>query len=921
MSIPILATKLYIPPPRPKVVLRPRLTEQLSEGLHRKLTLISAPAGFGKTSLVTEWIAIAKQPAAWLSLDEGDNDLTGFLTYLITAVQKVAAHPGNEVLAVLQSPQIPPTESILTLWLNEVAEVPEPFTLVLDDYHVIDSNQIDQALLFLLEHLPPQMHLVLTTREDPQLPLARFRAKDQMTELRAADLRFSPSEAALFLKTKMGLNLSEADILALEGRTEGWIAGLQLAALSMQGSKDITGFIKSFTGNHHFVMDYLVEEVLHQQPEHIQTFLLRTSILERLCGPLCDALLPGSLVSGQDTLEQIENANLFVIPLDNERRWYRYHHLFAELLRERLQHNGAPSTADEVTPSTLHLRASEWFQKTGSISQAVHHGALAQDWSRVADLAELGWPEMDQSFQVEPWLAWVKGIPKELFATRPVLAVAYASAILDTGETEGVEARLQEVEQMLESLAVARAQGNLRSCSIKVVDEEQFKSLPAQIAFTRAYLAQWVGESADTEKYVRRVLELLPEKDYLMRGKANALLALSIWRGGDLLATTQSFADCIACFKQAGDTQSEVSGNVGVTLALVAQGRLEEAKKVYGRFIGQIEGKQVAQIVNSASMHLGLSEIYLEQNRLEEAKQHLNSARECGEQTYIYRWQHLLSLLKIRIAEAEGDLSSALAFMKEAEHSFIPTPVPILRPLGAWKTRLWLKQGSLSSAEGWAQERGFSVDDEASYPSEFDHITYIRVLFAQAKLGGAEPVLPGAMKLLGSLLKAAVAGHRIGSRIEILVLQALGHQALGKGSAALSSLESALAVAEPEGYVQVFLNEGAPLAELLTDVVAQGGQSEFVCGLLAQFSPYKPQEKNKTHAPAVASSQPLVEPLSQRELEVLQCISQGLSNQEISERLFLALSTVKGHNQNIFGKLQVQRRTEAIVRARELGLF
>ena len=366
MSTPILATKLYIPPPRPKVVLRPRLIERLNEGLHRKLTLISAPAGFGKTTLVSAWVAGCDRPVAWLSLDEGDSDPARFLSYLIAALQTIAANVGEGLLAMLQSPQPPPPETILTALLNEIAAIPEPFVLVLDDYHAVDARAVDEALAFLLEHLPPQMHLVIATREDPQLPLARLRARGQLTELRATDLRFTPSEAAGFLNQVMGLNLSAEDIAALETRTEGWIAGLQLAALSMQGHQDAAGFIQSFTGSHHFVLDYLMEEVLQQQSESVQTFLLRTSILDRLCGPLCDAVLLDPSASGQETLEYLERANLFIVPLDNERRWYRYHHLFADLLRQRLQQSTVSPGGDEGRLiDELHRRASIWYEDNG----------------------------------------------------------------------------------------------------------------------------------------------------------------------------------------------------------------------------------------------------------------------------------------------------------------------------------------------------------------------------------------------------------------------------------------------------------------------------------------------------------------------------------------------------------------------------
>src|SRR5215216_1241455 len=447
MSTPILATKLYVPPPRPKVVSRTRLIERLNEGLHRKLTLISAPAGFGKTTLVSEWVAGCERPTAWLSLDEGDNDPARFLAYLIAALQQIAPNIGAEVMGLLQSPQPPPAASILTDLLNEITAIPDHFILVLDDYHVIDSKTIDQALSFLLEHQPPQVHLVIVTREDPDLPLARLRAQGQLTELRAAGLRFTASEAAEFLNTVMGLNLSAADIASLEDRTEGWIAGLQLAALSMQGSKDTANFIKSFTGSHHFVMDYLVEEVLQQQPESVQTFLLRTSILDRLCGSLCDAVLldASGSASGQETLEYLERANLFLVPLDNERRWYRYHHLFADLLRQRLQQI-APSR-DEV--SELHRRASQWYEDHGLEIEAFQHAASANDVNRAERLIEGQGVPLQFKGAAAPVLKWLDSLPRAALDANPSLWVTYATALFFSGRHMAVEQKLQAAEAAL----------------------------------------------------------------------------------------------------------------------------------------------------------------------------------------------------------------------------------------------------------------------------------------------------------------------------------------------------------------------------------------------------------------------------------------------------------------------------------------
>src|SRR5215210_192767 len=450
MSAPILATKLYIPPPQPKVILRPRLIERLNEGLHRKLTLVSAPAGFGKTTLLGEWVAACERESAWLSLDEGDNDPTRFLAYLIAALQTIAPNIGEGVLEVLQSPQPPPTESILTALLNEIDTVPDDFVLVLDDYHVIDGSAVDEALSFVLEHLPPRMHLVIATREDPHLPLARLRGRGQLSEVRADDLRFAPDEAAEFLNQVMGLSLSAEDIATLETRTEGWIAGLQMAALSMQGRADATSFIKSFTGTHHFVLDYLVEEVLKQQPESVQTFLLRTSFLGRLCGPLCDAVMLDPAVSGQEILEYLERANLFLVPLDDERRWYRYHHLFAELLRQRLHQRSTSSPADEGTGvDALHIRASQWYEDHGLAFEAFEHAAAAHDVARAARLIEgEGIPRHFRG-AVMTILDWLESLPSSVLNARPALWWRYASFLLVNGQTTGVEEKLQAAEAAL----------------------------------------------------------------------------------------------------------------------------------------------------------------------------------------------------------------------------------------------------------------------------------------------------------------------------------------------------------------------------------------------------------------------------------------------------------------------------------------
>ncbi len=598
MALPLLATKLFIPRPRPGVVIRTHLLERLNEGLHRKLTLVSAPAGFGKTTLVSEWVAGDSKQTAWLSLDESDSDPARFLTYVVAALRTIAADIGEAVLTMLQSPQLASGEAAMTTLLNEIAAIPDHFVLVLDDYHTIESPPVDQALAFLIEHLPSQMHLVIATREDPQLPLARLRARDQLVELRITDLRFTPAEAADFLNQVMGLNLSAEDIEALETRTEGWIAGLQLAALSLQGHQDAASLIKSFTGSHHFVLDYLLEEVLLRQPEDIQMFLLWTSILDRLCGSLCDAVV-GSPPGGQATLEYLERANLFILPLDNQRHWYRYHHLFGDLLRQRLHQR---ASATDV--STLHSHASGWYEANGYQAEAFQHAVAAKDFGRAAGLAELAYPSMDSSFQFATWLGWVKALPDELIRNRPVLSTQFAQSLMDVGELEAGESRLRDAERWLDAAAGLGDPSVHLPAGMVITDPEQFRTLPFRIALTRTYAAQSRGDISGTLQYAEQARKLIPEEDDAEGGVA-ALLGSAYWARGDLESAYQAFADFAASVLKAGNIYFFVASAFVRVEVKIAQGCLREAIQIC---------KQVLQLAQAQDKHIQhvTSHLYLE---------------------------------------------------------------------------------------------------------------------------------------------------------------------------------------------------------------------------------------------------------------------------------------------------------------------
>jgi len=913
MPTPILATKLYVPPPRPKVVLRPRLIERLNEGLDRRLTLICAPAGFGKTTLLSEWVAGCGRPTAWLSLDEGDGDPSRFLAYLVAALQTIAADIGEGVLGALQSPRPPPTESILTTLLNEITTVPDNFVLVLDDYHVVDARPVDDALAFLIEHLPPRMLLVISTREDPNLPLARLRGRGQLSELRAADLRFTPSEASEFLNRAMGLDLSAEDISALETRTEGWIAGLQLAALSMRGREDVPEFIRAFAGDNRYIVDYLVEEVLQRQPERIRSFLLRTSILDRLSGPLCDAVTDQE--EGNVLLETLERGNLFVVPLDDKRHWFRYHHLFAEVLSAHLM------TEQPDQASTLHRRASEWYEHNGSAADAIRHALAAKDFERAADLVELAVPAMRRSRQEAALLGWLKALPNELVHARPVLSVDYAGALLQGGELEGVEARLRDAERWLDTTAVMRERPEAPSAGMVVMDEEEFRRLPGSIAVHRAGQALALGDVPETVTYARRALDLVPEDDYFRRGAAAAILGLASWTSGDLEAAHRSYADGMASLQKAGNISDAVGGALALADIRIAQGRLREAMRTYEHALQLATAQGDPVMRGTADMYVGMSELHREHDDLHAATQHLLRSKEQGEHTGLpqnpYRWPVAMA----RILEAQGDLDGALDLLQEAERLYVSDFSPNVRPVAALKTRVWVAQGRLGEALGWARERGLCAHDDLSYLREFEHITLARVLLARCKSDREERSIHETMGLLERLLQAAEEGGRMGSVIEILVLRALAHEAQGHGPPALVPLERALTLAEPEGYVRIFVDEGRPMAQLLSEAAAHGIMPYYTARLMAIFEAEKQKSEDESHLLHTLPAQSLIEPLSQRELEVLHLIAQGLSNREISERLFLAVITVKGHNRNIFRKLQVRRRTEAIARARELGLL
>ena len=743
------------------------------------------------------------------------------------------------------------------------------------------------------------MHLVIATREDPHLPLARLRARGQLTELRAVDLRFSPTEAAEFLNRVMCLGLSAEDTTALETRTEGWIAGLQMAALSMQGRADAAGFIQTLTGSHRFVLDYLVEEVLQRQPERTRSFLLQTSILDKLCGALCDAVTGQK--QGKGMLEGLERGNLFVVPLDEERQWYRYHHLFADVLQAHL----LEEQPDQLP--ALHRRASEWYEENGWRSDAIRHALCAKDFEWAADLIERAGLMTEDSSQAPTWLKWVRALPDEMIRSRPVLSAWVACALLAGGELEAAEARLKDAE-----------------CGLKpgrheqpvVADEEELRSLLATISVVRAYNAQAVGDLPGTLKHAQRVFELLPEGDHLRREQATGLVGLTHWASGDLEAADQVFTDYSTRMLAAGNIP-DAMGTASV-LSDIRQplGRLRAAVDTFTRLlqVGVDQGEPLPP--EAADLYRGLGELDLERGDLAAAAEHLQRSKTLGEQAESPVWRWRWCVAQARLSETADDLEAALSLLDEAQRLFIRTPLPDARPISALRARIWATQGRVTEASEWARERGLSVDDDLSYLHEFEHMTLARVLIAQYESERVDGAVDDAVRLLERLLHAAEEGGRVGSAIEILAMQALAHQAQGDTSLALEPLGRALSLAEPECYVRVFVNEGPPMARLLQEAASRGVAPDSARRLLAAFPSARPGGAHSSKARSEGKDL-----LSERELEVLQLIAAGLTNREIAGRLYLSLYTVKAHARSIYDKLDAHSRTQAAARARELGIL
>jgi LuxR family maltose regulon positive regulatory protein len=903
----LLDTKLYAPKPRAGLVARTRLIERLETGTASRLTLISAGPGFGKTTLLAQWAeasTVVDRTIGWLSLDERDNEPTSFWTYVIKALQRAEAGIGVYASQLLAGAQPPPIADILTTLLNELAAVPHDVVLVLDDYQAVAAPEIQAGIAYLLERLPAQAHLVIATRADPPLPLARLRARGELVEIRAADLRFTTATAAAYLNQVMGLSLDAADVAVLEERTEGWIAALQLAALSLQGRADAPGFIATFAGDDRYIVDYLVEEVLQRQPDDVRRFLMETSILDRLSGAVCDA------VTGRDDakvmLEGLDRRNLFLVPLDDRRQWYRYHHLFGDVLRARLHEEESGRVGQ------LHRRASDWYERNGDRPEAIRHALAGADFERAADLIELALPALRQARAVTTMRAWLAALPDHLYTRRPVLSVTYAGSLMANGETAEVEGRLSDAERWLDEASHRTDELSDDGTDMVVADYDAFRRLPATIAIYRAAQAQGAGDIDGVITQANRALEATAADDHFERGAASGFLALAHWRTGNLDTAYPHWADTMSSLQRAGHAVDALGCIRPLAEIRIAQGRLQDARRLYNRGLTLATERPGPVLRGAADMHVGLAGLSVEWNDLAAAREHLAASEELGEQAGLALNPYRLHVAKARVTEVEGHRDAALELLREAERVYVGEFYPDVRPAGALRARLWLAMGRLAEAEEWAVDAGLAADDELSYLHEFEHVTLARVLMARAASDTSGELMRRALALLERLSAAADAGGRLRSLIEILVLQAVVYERLGDPRAAERPLERALTLAESDRPVRVFVDEGGPMVRLLTTAVGRGIAVGYARALLVAIT---------NSADRIGDKRDFVEPLSARELDVLRLLATDLDGPGIARELVVGVSTVRSHTKSIYAKLAVNSRRAAVRRAEELGFL
>lgn len=908
--MPVPGTKLRVPALRRQLVQRQRLIDLLSaKNSLPRLMLVAAPAGFGKTTLLSQWLAhdIGTEEevtrVAWLSLDSSDADLKRFLTDLVAAVQGCDAGLAGDALALLEGTRTLPSEDILASIINDIDELEGRIVIVLDDYHLADAPAVHEAVMFLLDHLPPSATVAMTTRADPPFPLARLRTRGELLEIRAADLRFTPSEADAFLNEVMDLQLQEAAVAALESRTEGWAAGLQLAALSVRAytaAGEVDEFVEAFSGTNRFVLDYLVEEVLASQPDEVRDFLVTTSVLSHLTGDLCDAVTGRK--DGGTTLAALERSNLFVVPLDEQRQWYRYHHLFADALRARSQ------SVDRV--KELHARASHWYAQQGMLPEALTHADASGDHQRTADLFELALAGMRKSRHDQAILDGLAILPPDEVRSRPLLAAVFAWSRLVDGDLAGVAEWLDSAEAGLSTggaLAEWSATGPL--AEIKRERDRELRMLPATIAVYRASVAQARGDIAGTVALAEVAQKLADPSDHLARAAAAGFLGLAAWAAGDLPTAVATFGACVDRLHQAGNLADELGSSVVLAHMFLDLGRPDDARQLYEHKLEIAEASPRLALPITGDLQVGLADVMREHGDLAAAAQHLRLARELGESASLPENRHRWYLAMARLLVSEGDRDGAVAMFDEAEQRYLPGFFPDVRPIPAARARVWIAQGNLTRARRWARQHRAAALDPNSYLDEYNQLTLARLWVAEHRTGVAHAAA-AAIDLLSSIIEAA-GDERVGGLIEARMVRALAHASNDALDSALTDIRAAIGEGVPAGYRRLFLDEGQPLIELLQLLRSSGSAHDVE--LVQQLVAAEPASR------MVASITD--DSLSERELEVLALLATDLTGPEIARHLYISINTLRTHTKRIFTKLNVNTRRAAVSKAKDLGLL
>lgn len=895
---PLLQTKLHLPPLRADAVPRARLVERLRETAHlgQTLILVSAPAGFGKSTLIRDWAEQEKIRLAWLALDEADNDPARFWTYCIAALQTVAPQVGRTALPQVYAPEPPPPEVLVTRLVNDLAAVTEPVYLVWDDYHVLTNAALHRALEFWIEHAPRNFQLILTTRADPPLPLARLRARGQLLELRADDLRFSTDEAAEFLNRAMGLTLTASQIDALEKRTEGWIAGLQLAALSLRGTNDAEHFIDAFTGSHRYVMDYLVDEVLAQQNERAQNFLLQTSVLERFNAALCDAVLQSDDSAAQ--IAQLERANLFLVALDDTREWFRYHHLFAELLRHRLQ------KSDPAHIPQLHEHASEWFAQNNAPAEAIDHAFAAHNHARAAQLLNAHIATFNSRGEQATVRQWLEHLPAEWVARNPLLALAQAHAFIWQHDMERASACVEQAEHALAMYPDAPWRDLARG----------------QIARSRVYIGVFRQDVRKIEEIARCALAELPLTPGV-RAEILQGLGLAYTAHHDFDRAAQAYAEALEACRAGGEIYEPIVLYANQAEGLTRQGRLAEAIERLQQALAHSAAHHLEELPVNAIVHETLADAYHKRFELTQGEFHIARARQLCEQANWTRLLYYCVILSARLAHARGDFARAQRELEDAHALAVRFDLPpsVTKFSVITQVGLWLDSGNLAAATAWAQESGLLANDRAVSAADLGPYRAVaRVLLTQGEIEMALQIV-AQMHALGQKQLS------LESQISIASFFAVAYAAQQNHRAALDELQRALALAEPEQFVYALAYTGPALQPLLAAyravlenrARAQDASAQrllaFTDRVLATF-PQSPIPNRPLPGSGPQS-------LTQREMQVLKMMAQGMSNREISEHLHITVATVKKHSGLLFDKLGVKSRTEAVIRAQQDGLI